>query len=893
MAIDQTTVTGPILDTEGAAYSGVALRFVPRAPMGDVGEGATLADTPVSVTPDASGDFSVDLAPNAGIPYDVYLEAGLQRYPLGGILVPDTGPVALQALLDDFAEPVEPIPTVTQLVAALAEAEADADRAEAAEAAAAASQSAAAASASAASSSASASSDSADASAASAISASDEADRAEAARDEIKATRQFWDTDYIAAAQIALIRAGDYDAQDEDIVTAGLQAMHDDMMAFVAADRAANGGESFLSAVAQYSGVYAVCDEIFSEDFADKLYNFGFTRCRFEFDGVSHATFKLKNWPGRARVRTGGFEGEAGITGKVPMAVFRWHQKNEFNLGPFVRNIRIVGENLVTDPMGFQVVNTNGAYWDNVTVGSLKNVGRYQEAIVNGGENNMAVTNCGYQPTQFGGPDGLIPDDVLFATVAGSGTTTVTASASIFTDNHVGLSLMVRGAGSGGGLFRGVIQSRTNGTTVVLDKECSVDVTGERASFAPLIGASTAGSPVISVPQFPTGVDLVGSYAMVVGAGGVRDIQNILVSRILSYTGNSVTLADNARFTNSDCRVVISPSEFIGASSDVGNENPNTANNDYQVFATRNENAQRRGDNPSASVNLIVQGARNFDYSFGKLHGTSGNRNNFAGNFAAVIADGCPFLRMPNMQFEWGCYDETYATVSAIGGSTILSAHDMVIGSGNTHPDAALIFIDPQSANNADMKVFYSGRIAALENEAFTEFRFGANGQQDMLFRSGPWVQRSTETKQWADEGVWTPVLSDAPDGGGNDASVGVAKGFYSRQGNLVTVSATITNIDTTGLTAGNTAFVRGLPFDVPFVSGGQPFTGSVVTNQITFSGFLAARGASNAPAFKLHDVRSGLSDQEVKVSDISSGNSDISTTFSYFTAGYDAKPPS
>lgn len=132
MAIDQTTVTGPIFDTEGAVYSDVLLRFTPRAPMGDVGEGATLADTPVSVTPDAAGAFSVDLAPNAGIPYDVYLESGLQRYPLGGILVPASGPVSLQALLDDFAEPVEPIPTVTQLIAALAAAEADADRAEAA-----------------------------------------------------------------------------------------------------------------------------------------------------------------------------------------------------------------------------------------------------------------------------------------------------------------------------------------------------------------------------------------------------------------------------------------------------------------------------------------------------------------------------------------------------------------------------------------------------------------------------------------------------------------------------------------------------------------------------------------------------------------------------------------
>lgn len=137
MPINTTTVTGPILDIEGNAYTNATIRFLPRAPGGDAGEGATLADTPVDVIPNAStGEFSVDLAPSDSIPYDVSLIQALPdgeaRYPLGGVLVTDVASVSLQELLADFDQGPEPIPTVTQLNAAVAAAEADANRAEAA-----------------------------------------------------------------------------------------------------------------------------------------------------------------------------------------------------------------------------------------------------------------------------------------------------------------------------------------------------------------------------------------------------------------------------------------------------------------------------------------------------------------------------------------------------------------------------------------------------------------------------------------------------------------------------------------------------------------------------------------------------------------------------------------
>ncbi len=718
-----------------------------------------------------------------------------------------------------------------------------------------------------------------------------DADRAEAARDEIKATRQFWDTDYIAAAQIALIRAGDYDAQDEDIVTAGLQAMHDDMMTFLVANRAEYELDAGATAAARYSGVYAVNDEIFSDDFADKLFTFGYSQCKFVFEGEGHAAFKVKNWTNRARVRTGGFETFAGIATKVPSAVFRWRQKAGYTIGPIVRNIRVLGANDFNDPIGFLVDNTNSAYWDNVAVKGLKNFGRFQENILNGGENNIEISDCGYQPTQFGGTDGLIPDDVTFSTVAGTGDTTVTASDDVFTADHVGLKFMVRGAGANGALWRGEILSRTNATTVVVDGECDVDVTGATGSFQGLIGSSTASSAIVSVDQFPTGVDLVGSYALIVGAGGARDTQDVLVSRILSQTGTSITLADEARETNSDCRVIIASSEFIGLSSDTFEAGTESANNDYQIFATRNENDQRGSDNPSASVSLVVQGGRNFDYSFGKLHGTSGAHNNFGGNMAAVVADGCSFLRMPNMQLKWGCYDEKLGIVSVVGGSSIVSVLDTTIGNDRPHPDTALFFLDPQSASNSDLKLFYSGLMDIRSADDFTDFRFGSNGSADMLFRAGPWAQKGVEKGVWSEEGSWTPIVSDASSGG-NDATADTSNGRYIRQGNLVTVWANLVNIDTTGLTGTNTTFIRNLPFAVPFSAGGPPCAGTVVTEQVTFAGFVTARAVSGESAVQLKDSRSGLNEVNLNINALASGSADIVLTMSYYITGFDAIAP-
>lgn len=62
------------------------------------------------------------------------------------------------------------------------------------------------------------------------------------------------------------------------------------------------------------------------------------------------------------------------------------------------------------------------------------------------------------------------------------------------------------------------------------------------------------------------------------------------------------------------------------------------------------------------------------------------------------------------------------------------------------------------------------------------------------------------------ERGTWTPVVADAATGG-NVATAALAAGQYVKVGDVVVIDLQIIDITTTGLAAGNTLYVRGLPF--------------------------------------------------------------------------------
>jgi hypothetical protein len=137
------------------------------------------------------------------------------------------------------------------------------------------------------------------------------------------------------------------------------------------------------------------------------------------------------------------------------------------------------------------------------------------------------------------------------------------------------------------------------------------------------------------------------------------------------------------------------------------------------------------------------------------------------------------------------------------------------------------------------------------------------------------------------EEGEFTPVASDTNNlATGNDASTNSAFGFYVKVGTLVTVSIGLINITTTGMIAGNIFYVLGLPF----LTSGDSFkclsVGAVRADRITHDGATITVETNGVNAnwcmFK-HSISNAV-DEDVLVSDFSSGNADIFFTLSYRT---------
>lgn len=134
-------------------------------------------------------------------------------------------------------------------------------------------------------------------------------------------------------------------------------------------------------------------------------------------------------------------------------------------------------------------------------------------------------------------------------------------------------------------------------------------------------------------------------------------------------------------------------------------------------------------------------------------------------------------------------------------------------------------------------------------------------------------------TLQYYDEGTWTPVLADASTGG-NTATVS-ATAVYTRIGRMVFCDVRFLNIDTTGLTAGNDLYLRGLPFTVKNTSfGGSP---AVITRSVSHAGTLSFWPNPDSTYGRFAEVASGVAVVDyLLVSEITSGVSDMWFGFDY-----------
>tara|TARA_R110000737_G_scaffold353266_1_gene403679 strand:+ start:1476 stop:2300 length:825 start_codon:yes stop_codon:yes gene_type:complete len=133
------------------------------------------------------------------------------------------------------------------------------------------------------------------------------------------------------------------------------------------------------------------------------------------------------------------------------------------------------------------------------------------------------------------------------------------------------------------------------------------------------------------------------------------------------------------------------------------------------------------------------------------------------------------------------------------------------------------------------------------------------------------------------EEGTFTPVLADATSGG-NEASVLSAYGYYTKVGRVVTVTISITNPNTTGLTATNNVYITGLPFSAFSLAGGIYYTAPLAGggNFATAGTYLGSVG-DNTSYMTILKADFGGPTTFQKVSAINTGVTDIVTSLSYF----------
>lgn len=124
-----------------------------------------------------------------------------------------------------------------------------------------------------------------------------------------------------------------------------------------------------------------------------------------------------------------------------------------------------------------------------------------------------------------------------------------------------------------------------------------------------------------------------------------------------------------------------------------------------------------------------------------------------------------------------------------------------------------------------------------------------------------------------------TVEIADASTGGNTGTATIVQKS--TKVGQQVTITLSLLNIDTTGMTAGNTVFVRGLPYSV---SGASAHQGTVKSSNVTFSGSLTAQANVSTSVVIFPQSISGSAGANLTVAGIASGSGDLLFTINYTT---------
>lgn len=203
----------------------------------------------------------------------------------------------------------------------------------------------------------------------------------------------------------------------------------------------------------------------------------------------------------------------------------------------------------------------------------------------------------------------------------------------------------------------------------------------------------------------------------------------------------------------------------------------------------------------------------------------------------------------------------------------------------NQH-DGGPVALRADNAGGTKKYVFYGDPddVSYLYYAGNTVISTTAEGLSPVSGIKFPTVQNASTNAQTLDdyeEGTWTPVVADDPSAG-NLAS-GTFIGYYTKIGRIVTVIFSLADINTSGMTGGNTLHIRGFPFGCDAISA----QGSCVFDQFTITGedvvIEIPDGASRA---RFAMTTTNANDTFLTVADVAvSGSSDARCTLTYQTS--------
>lgn len=214
----------------------------------------------------------------------------------------------------------------------------------------------------------------------------------------------------------------------------------------------------------------------------------------------------------------------------------------------------------------------------------------------------------------------------------------------------------------------------------------------------------------------------------------------------------------------------------------------------------------------------------------------------------------------------------------AVGGNSAINGE--LAGGGSVDTGGYALTIGGNSVINGELLGGFAGTLPADGTISL----LGTAQTYSALKTFSAGIAIANETLDYYDEGTWTLNIRDANTaGGGTAATVGSAYGAYTRIGNLVYVSARISNITTTSMTGGNVLYIHGLPFASNAATNYRS-TGAVTFSGVAFAGPVTVGGGAGTSYINFAETTTGGSIANLTVSDFTSGNNLVHLSLMYIT---------